>query len=257
MTPFDRDTVELCVKEVLQAMGRSLAARKNIQFDFGNIGRLVIQDRKVKMRFFKDFIASLDTSGGMEYAFRPDTVHSVLSIMSNPSTPRPSTTSSLTLPHIVQPSGSNMLTLDCATTPPRSAGSITTTPPGINGRGSHTPSKMPSIIEDAEEEEEAFGNDIGSGDTKWSPELQDERPLPHSLVPKPVGLFVSTPTKGMSWEGCSQHERFSAPPSRLRRSVGTPAEGRRRMTACSAPASKLFLLLAKIKCTPKPLSVSK
>ena len=257
MTPFDRDTVELCVKEVLQAMGRSLAARKNIQFDFGNIGRLVIQDRKVKMRFFKDFIASLDTSGGMEYAFRPDTVHSVLSIMSNPSTPRPSTTSSLTLPHIVQPSGSNMLTLDCATTPPRSAGSITTTPPGINGRGSHTPSKMPSIIEDTEEEEEAFGNDIGSGDTKWSPELQDERPLPHSLVPKPVGLFVSTPTKGMSWEGCSQHGRFSAPPSRLRRSVGTPAEGRRRMTACSAPASKLFLLLAKIKCTPKPLSVSK
>lgn len=257
MTPFDRDTVELCVKEVLQAMGRSLAARKNIQFDFGNIGRLVIQDRKVKMRFFKDFIASLDTSGGMEYAFRPDTVHSVLSIMSNPSTPRPSTTSSLTLPHIVQPSGSNMLTLDCAITPPRSAGSITTTPPGINGRGSHTPSKMPSIIEDAEEEEEAFGNDIGSGDTKWSPELQDERPLPHSLVPKPVGLFVSTPTKGMSWEGCSQHGRFSAPPSRLRRSVGTPAEGRRRMTACSAPASKLFLLLAKIKCTPKPLSVSK
>ena len=257
MTPFDRDTVELCVKEVLQAMGRSLAARKNIQFDFGNIGRLVIQDRKVKMRFFKDFIASLDTSGEMEYAFRPDTVHSVLSIMSNPSTPRPSTTSSLTLPHIVQPSGSNMLTLDCAITPPRSAGSITTTPPGINGRGSHTPSKMPSIIEDAEEEEEAFGNDIGSGDTKWSPELQDERPLPHSLVPKPVGLFVSTPTKGMSWEGCSQHGRFSAPPSRLRRSVGTPAEGRRRMTACSAPASKLFLLLAKIKCTLKPLSVSK
>ena len=252
MTPFDRDTVELCVKEVLQAMGRSLAARKNIQFDFGNIGRLVIQDRKVKMRFFKDFIASLDTSGEMEYAFRPDTVHSVLSIMSNPSTPRPSTTSSLTLPHIVQPSGSNMLTLDCATTPPRSAGSITTTPPGINGRGSRTPSKMPSIIEDAEEEEE---DDIRSGDTKWSPELQDERPLPQSLVPKPVGLFVSTPTSGMLWEGCSQHGRFSAPPSRLRRSVGTPAEGRRRMTACSAPASKLLLLA--IKCTSKPLSVPK
>ena len=236
MTAFDRDTVELCVKEVLQAMGRSLAARKNIQFDFGNIGRLVIQDRKAKMRFFRDFIASLDTSGEMEYAFRPDTAHSVLSIMSNPCTPRPSTTNTLTLPHIVQPSGNNVLTLDCATTPPRSAGSISTTPPSANGRGSYTPSKMPSIIEDAEEEEEPFGNDISSG---------DERPLPHSLVPKPVGLFVSTPTKGMLWEGYSQHARFSAPPSRLRRSVGTPAEGKRRMTAGSAPASKLLLLAIK------------
>ena len=238
MTAFDRDTVELCVKEVLQAMGRSLAARKNIQFDFGNIGRLVIQDRKAKMRFFRDFIASLDTSGEMEYAFRPDTAHSVLSIMSNPCTPRPSTANTLTLPHIVQPSGNNVLTLDCATTPPRSAGSISTTPPSANGRGSYTPSKMPSIIEDAEEEEEPFGNDISSG---------DERPLPHSLVPKPVGLFVSTPTNGMLWEGYSQHGRFSAPPSRLRRSVGTPAEGKRRMTAGSAPASKLLLLA--IKCT--------
>ena len=250
MTPFDRDTVELCVKEVLQAMGRSLAARKNIQFDFSNIGRLVILDRKAKMRFFRDFIASLDTSGEMEYAFRPDTAQSVLSIMSNPCTPRPSTTNTLTLPHIVQPSGSNMLTLDCAITPPRSAGNITTTPPGANGRGFHTPSKMPSIIEDAEqeeEEEEPFGNDISSGDIKWSPELQDERPLPHSLVPKPVGLFVSTPTNGMLWEGYSQHGRFSAPPSRLRRSVSTPAEGKRRMTAGSAPASKLLLLA--IKCT--------
>ena len=238
MTAFDRDTVELCVKEVLQAMGRSLAARKNIQFDIGNIGRLVIQDRKAKMRFFRDFIASLDTSGEMEYAFRPDTAHSVLSIMSNPCTPRPSTTNTLTLPHIVQPSGNNVLTLDCATTPPRSAGSISTTPPSTNGRGSYTPSKMPSIIEDAEEEEEPFGNDISSG---------DERPLPHSLVPKPVGLFVSTPTNGMLWEGYSQHARFSAPPSRMRRSVGTPAEGKRRMTAGSAPASKLLLLA--IKCT--------
>ena len=238
MTAFDRDTVELCVKEVLQAMGRSLAARKNIQFDFGNIGRLVIQDRKAKMRFFRDFIASLDTSGEMEYAFRPDTAHSVLSIMSNPCTPRPSTANTLTLPHIVQPSGNNVLTLDCATTPPRSAGSISTTPPSANGRGSYTPSKMPSIIEDAEEEEEPFGNDISSG---------DERPLPHSLVPKPVGLFVSTPTNGMLWEGYSQHGRFSAPPSRMRRSVGTPAEGKRRMTAGSAPASKLLLLA--IKCT--------
>ena len=248
MTAFNRDTVELCVKEVLQAMGRSLAARKNIQFDFGNIGRLVIQDRKAKMRFFRDFIASLDTSGEMEYAFRPDTAHSVLSIMSNPCTPRPSTANTLTLPHIVQPSGNNVLTLDCATTPPRSAGSISTTPPGTNGRGSHTPSKMPSIIEDAEEEEEEpFGNDISSGDNKWSPELQDERPLPHSLVPKPVGLFVSTPTKGMLWEGYSQHGRFSVPPSRLRRSVGTPAEGKRRMSAGSAPASKLLSLA--IKCT--------
>ena len=87
-SPFNRDTVEMSIRDVLLALARVLAAKKNIQLDFGKVGRLLMTEGRVKMRFFKEFIASLDSSGGMENAFRPDTSGSVLSIMSNPITPR-------------------------------------------------------------------------------------------------------------------------------------------------------------------------
>ncbi len=81
--------MEISIKDILLALSRALAAKKNIQLDFGKVGRLLINQGKVKMRFFRSFILGLDRSGGMENAFGPDTISSVLSIMSNPTiTPR-------------------------------------------------------------------------------------------------------------------------------------------------------------------------
>lgn len=246
-TPFDRDTVEMCVKEVLQALGRSLAAKKNIQFDFGNIGRLIIHEGRAKMRFFREFITSLDISGEMESAFHPDGTRgqSELSIMSNPSTPRPSTTTSvLTLPRIVEPSGNNMLTLECTTTPPQSTATngVSSARNGTDTRRSYTPSKIPRITEDAEEEVDGDAAHISPGDIKQSFGLQDERSMSHSLVPKPIGFFASTLSRDqllLPRVGSSHHGGSSAPSSRVgKRNVKTPREYKN--TPSSAPESELL-----------------
>ncbi len=62
-SPFDRDTVEACIKEVLGALARSVAAKRNVEFTFTGIGQLTIRDEKVKMKFFKDFVNNMDGSG--------------------------------------------------------------------------------------------------------------------------------------------------------------------------------------------------
>ena len=62
-TPFNRDSVEGCVKEVLNALARSVGARRNVEFTFTGIGRLQIRDSKVKMKFYKEFVNSMDGSG--------------------------------------------------------------------------------------------------------------------------------------------------------------------------------------------------
>ena len=67
-TPFDRDTVESCVKEVLQALARSIQSKRNVEFNFSGIGRLSIRETKVKMKFFKDFLKSMDGSGNLVQA---------------------------------------------------------------------------------------------------------------------------------------------------------------------------------------------
>lgn len=64
-TPFDRDTVESCVREVLQALSRAVASQQNVEFLFRGIGVLNIRDSKVKMKFFKDFLNSMDGSGNL------------------------------------------------------------------------------------------------------------------------------------------------------------------------------------------------
>ena len=64
-SPFDRDTVEGCVKEVLGALARSVASKKNVEFTFTGIGRLQFRDSKVKMKFYKEFVNSMDGSGRM------------------------------------------------------------------------------------------------------------------------------------------------------------------------------------------------
>lgn len=66
--PFNRDTVESCVKEVLQALSRSVQAKRNVEFHFAGIGRLSIRESKVKMKFYKEFIRSMDGSGSLVHA---------------------------------------------------------------------------------------------------------------------------------------------------------------------------------------------
>ncbi|XP_007168551.2 coiled-coil domain-containing protein 81 [Balaenoptera acutorostrata] len=80
-SPFNRDTVERCVKETLLFLSRSISTKQNVEFTFKGIGVLVIKDGKVKMRFYKDFLCTMDGSGALARALanRPDTVDSVLS----------------------------------------------------------------------------------------------------------------------------------------------------------------------------------
>ncbi|KAK3699308.1 hypothetical protein QZH41_018418 [Actinostola sp. cb2023] len=99
-TPFDRDNVEGCVKEVLQALSRSIQAKRNVEFHFSGMGRLSFRDSKVKMKFYKDFIKSMDGSGSLVRALsdRPGTADSVIS--EGIFTPRPHTSNTLVLPRI-------------------------------------------------------------------------------------------------------------------------------------------------------------
>ncbi|XP_072178987.1 coiled-coil domain-containing protein 81-like isoform X1 [Diadema setosum] len=103
-SPFDRDTVEGCVREVLQALSRAVQAKRNVEFTFVGIGRLTIRDGKVKMKFYKDFLNMMDGSGHLIDALRnrPDTADSV---MSRASVFRPMTGGTLVLPRITQGAG--------------------------------------------------------------------------------------------------------------------------------------------------------
>lgn len=62
-SPYDRDTVENCVREILNAVQRAVGAKKNVELTFSGIGRLSIRDSRVKMKFYKDFINQMDGSG--------------------------------------------------------------------------------------------------------------------------------------------------------------------------------------------------
>lgn len=89
--PFSRDSVELCVREILLSMSRCLFEKKTVQLDFYKVGRLFTQNSKIKMKFFRDFIKKLDFNGELESIFRPRTAQSELSIMTNPFLSRPTT----------------------------------------------------------------------------------------------------------------------------------------------------------------------
>ncbi|XP_063549519.1 coiled-coil domain-containing protein 81 isoform X2 [Gorilla gorilla gorilla] len=79
--PFNRDVVEGCVKETLLFLSRSISMKQNVEFTFKGIGVLMVRDSKVKMRFYKDFLCTMDGSGALAKALanRPGTVDSVLS----------------------------------------------------------------------------------------------------------------------------------------------------------------------------------
>lgn len=89
-TAFTRDDVEQCVKHILQVMNRSVQSRKNVEFTFTTIGKMQIRDSKVKMKFFKDFIANFEESGKIieDMQNRPGTCDSVISRNELPRTSR-------------------------------------------------------------------------------------------------------------------------------------------------------------------------
>lgn len=98
-TPYPRETVESCIKEVLQALSRSLHVKRNVEFIFTGIGCLSMRDSRVKMKFYKEFIKSMDNTGELVNALRnrPDTTDSILSDIL---TPRPATGNTVILPRI-------------------------------------------------------------------------------------------------------------------------------------------------------------
>ncbi|KAM6158616.1 coiled-coil domain-containing protein 81-like [Rhynchocyon petersi] len=79
--PFTRDIVEGCVRETLLFLSRAISTEQSVEFIFKGIGVLVIRESKVKMRFYKDFLSTVDGSGNLVKALtnRTGTVDSVLS----------------------------------------------------------------------------------------------------------------------------------------------------------------------------------
>ncbi|CAK8672652.1 unnamed protein product [Clavelina lepadiformis] len=101
-SPFDRDTVETCVREVLQSLSRAVANQQNVEFLFRGIGVLTIKESKVKLKFFKDFLNSMDGSGNLVKVLenRPGTADSVMSNQTTLSAQRRPGTQTLTLPRL-------------------------------------------------------------------------------------------------------------------------------------------------------------
>lgn len=79
--PFNRETVEGCIRETLLSFSRSIATKQTVEFTFKGIGVLIVRDSKVKMKFYKDFLQTMDGSGNLLKALsnRPGTGDSVFS----------------------------------------------------------------------------------------------------------------------------------------------------------------------------------
>lgn len=172
-SPYDRDTVEMCVKEVLHTLSYVVGMGKSVELPFVSIGKLVVRDGRAKMKFFRDFIHQLDSSGQLEDAFlhqRSATAMSTISMQSEASIisnragsvlSRPGTTGSVVLPRIVEPSSQNSLNLICNS--PNSGGALLPTSP-----------KMPPISEEETGSRE---------DSQWHSTSKGESPIPPSLPP--------------------------------------------------------------------------
>ncbi|XP_065907191.1 coiled-coil domain-containing protein 81-like [Dysidea avara] len=97
-SPFDRDTIELCIKEVLLALNKYISQQRHVEFVFPGIGKLLIRDSKAKMKFYREFVSNVDGSGEVK-RMPTAALHSRLSVMSSES--RPPTATTITLPRLV------------------------------------------------------------------------------------------------------------------------------------------------------------
>ena len=68
-TCYDRETVEICIREVLNALSRMLALGRDVEVDFNKVGRFVVGEKKAKMKFFKEFLHALVLSGSITSNF--------------------------------------------------------------------------------------------------------------------------------------------------------------------------------------------
>ncbi|KAG9262347.1 coiled-coil domain-containing protein 81 isoform X1 [Astyanax mexicanus] len=80
-SPFDRDVVEGCIHDTLLLLYRSISPHRSCFFTFRGIGILFFHHGNVKMKFYKDFITSMDGTGKLLWAMtnRPGTSSSVVS----------------------------------------------------------------------------------------------------------------------------------------------------------------------------------
>lgn len=99
--PYDRDSIQLCIKEILLALSRCLFIKKSVHLDFCEVGRVIVKDSKIHMKFFRNFIKQLDIDGELENVFRPQTAQSDLSIMTTPSLSRSCSSSDHILPRLI------------------------------------------------------------------------------------------------------------------------------------------------------------
>ena len=97
-SPFDRDTIELCTKEVLLALNKYISQQRHIEFVFPGIGKLLIRDCRARMKFYREFVTSVDGSGEVG-KMSLSALHSRLSVLSAES--RPPTVTTVTLPRFV------------------------------------------------------------------------------------------------------------------------------------------------------------
>lgn len=67
-SPFDRDAVEGCVRETLHLLLRAACTRHSVLHTFPGIGVLAFRQRRVKMRFSRDFISAFDRTGKLSAA---------------------------------------------------------------------------------------------------------------------------------------------------------------------------------------------
>ena len=205
-TLFNRDTVETCIHEVIQAVSRLLAAKGSIQLEFCSIGRLFIRESKVKMRFFREFITALDSSGEMETAFRPGTTQTELSIMSDPFFSRPET-QTLVLPRIVETSGAGRslsLEVSSVVDPEEDAMSVRSDDIDKASTASSVKKITPLLMTETKTPdcETSFYSPSSTAAEKCPPgEAESGKQSPvisrsgssdssRRLVPKPAGLFV-------------------------------------------------------------------
>ncbi|XP_063675495.1 coiled-coil domain-containing protein 81-like isoform X2 [Bolinopsis microptera] len=93
----DRDVVDTCIRELISTFSRTVNSRKHSYLAFKDIGQLVVKDGKAKMKFFKDFLRTIDGTRSLMTSHllsRPHTTDSFISrssMMSSMSSMRPNT----------------------------------------------------------------------------------------------------------------------------------------------------------------------
>ncbi|KAI5629536.1 hypothetical protein C0J50_7928 [Silurus asotus] len=100
-SPFERDVVEGCVREMLLLLLRAVTAQRTVFLLFQGIGILSFRHSTVKMKFYRNFISSMDGSGTVLWALtnRPGTSISIVSGTLS-SLQRPGSCNAMTFPKI-------------------------------------------------------------------------------------------------------------------------------------------------------------